>query len=64
LISNLIKSNPDILKYIYIDRLAGNVKLILSSDKSGMPFGMSLNEDLDKTGKSKNAAKEEINNLR
>lgn len=64
LISNLIKSNPDILKYIYIDRLAGNVKLIISSDKSGMPFGLSLDEYPDKTGKIKNSAKEEINNLR
>jgi hypothetical protein len=36
-ISKIIKNNPDILKYIYIDKLGGNVKVILSSDTTGLP---------------------------
>ena len=36
-ISKIISANPDILKYIYIDKMAGNVNVILSSDNSGVP---------------------------
>ena len=36
-ISKIIKNNPDILKYIYIDKMGGNVKVILSSDATGLP---------------------------
>jgi len=41
-VSTLVKDNPDLLKYIYIDKLGGNVKVILSSEKTGVPFGLSL----------------------
>jgi len=37
-ISSLIKENPDILKYIYIDKMGGNIKVIISSDKTGLPY--------------------------
>ena len=37
-VSALIKDNPDILKYIYIDKMGGNIKVIISSDKTGIPF--------------------------
>ncbi len=37
--SKIIKANPDMLKYIYIDKMAGNVKVIIAPEKSGMPFG-------------------------
>jgi hypothetical protein len=36
-ISKIIADNPEILKYIYIDKMGGNVKVILSSDASGVP---------------------------
>lgn len=36
-ISNIIRENPDILKYIYIDKMAGNLKVIVSSDKTALP---------------------------
>ncbi len=35
--SSIIKENPDILKYIYIDKMAGNLKLIISSDRTAFP---------------------------
>ncbi len=57
--SGIIKENPEILKYIYIDKIAGNIKVIVSSEKSGFPviFGqdqVSNESDL----------KKEIDNLR
>jgi hypothetical protein len=57
-ISRLIASNPELLKYIYIDKMAGNVKLILSSDSSGVPRLLEAEKSLKK-GKTK-----EIDNLR
>ncbi|HOD13858.1 MAG TPA: hypothetical protein PK307_02005 [Spirochaetota bacterium] len=57
-ISKIIGANPDILKYIYIDKMAANVKVILSSDNSGLP-GMLEKEMKPKKGKSR-----EIDNLR
>jgi hypothetical protein len=57
-ISKIISANPDILKYIYIDKMAGNVKVILSSDNSGLP-GMLEKEMKPAKGKAK-----EIDNLR
>lgn len=57
-IARLIKGNPDLLKYIYMDRLSGNVKVIISSDKTGMPFG------LDFSDSEKKQKKGEIDNLR
>lgn len=58
-ISKLVKDNPDLLKYIYIDKLGGNVKVILSSEKTGVPFGLSL-EDI----KDEQKASGDIDNLR
>jgi hypothetical protein len=57
-ISKLIKSNPDILKYIYIDKLGGNVKVILSSDTTGLPT-MLEEAKMPKKGKPR-----EIDNLK
>ncbi|MBN2160605.1 MAG: hypothetical protein JW807_14545 [Spirochaetes bacterium] len=57
-ISEIISENPDILKYIYIDKMAGNVKVILSSDGEGVP--RMLEKEVESgTGKTK-----EIDNLR
>ena len=39
-ISKIVATNPAILKYIYIDKLGGNVKMILSSGSEGYPFGL------------------------
>jgi len=58
-VSRLVKSNPDLLKYIYIDRLGGDVKVILAPEKSGMPLGLSLDD-----GKTVEKRKGEIDNLR
>jgi hypothetical protein len=57
--SKLLKTNPDLLKYIYIDKLAGNVKVIIAPDKSGMPFGLNLAEPAGKPGQ-----REEVDNLK
>ncbi len=57
-ISKIISANPDILKYIYIDKLGGNVNVILSSDSSGVPRML---EKIDKPTKGK---PREIDNLR
>ena len=45
-VSALIKDNPDILKYIYIDKMGDNIKVIISSDKTGIPvmFGNPIDE--------------------
>jgi len=58
-ISRLIKQNPDLLKYIYIDRLGENVKVIIAPEKSGIPFGLT---DDGKSNKSEPGS--EIDNLR
>ncbi|RPI93934.1 MAG: hypothetical protein EHM32_07445 [Spirochaetales bacterium] len=58
-VSKLVKSNPDLLKYIYIDRLGDDVKVILTPEKSGMPLGLSLDEE-----KTVGKRKGEIDNLR
>ena len=58
-VSRLVKSNPDLLKYIYIDRMGGDVKVILAPEKSGMPLGLSLDDE-----KTVEKRKGEIDNLR
>ena len=58
-ISKIIKENPDILKYIYIDKMADKVKVIISPDNSGMPFGLDLDSSDKKSDRSG-----EIDNLR
>ncbi|OHD62829.1 MAG: hypothetical protein A2176_03035 [Spirochaetes bacterium RBG_13_51_14] len=57
-ISKIISANPDILKYIYIDKMAGNVKVILSSDNIGVP-GM-----LEKETRPGKVKPREIDNLK
>ena len=46
-VSGLIKDNPDILKYIYIDKMGDDIKVIISSDKTGIPvmFGNPISEN-------------------
>ncbi|TAL39472.1 MAG: hypothetical protein EPN93_01540 [Spirochaetes bacterium] len=58
-IARLIKSNPDLLKYIYIDRLGDNVKVIIAPEKSGMPLGLGLEQPAEKEPR-----KTEVDNLR
>ena len=36
--SKIIRDNPDILKYIFIEKMSDNVKVIISSDKTGFPL--------------------------
>ncbi len=57
-ISKIISANPDILKYIYIDKLGGNVNVILSSDSSGVP------RMLEKSSRPAKEKPREIDNLR
>lgn len=57
-ISRIIGKNPDMLQYIYIDKMAGNVKVILSSDNTGLP-GFLENVKKQKKGKPR-----DVDNLR
>lgn len=59
-ISQIIKENPDILKYIYIDKMAGNLKLIITSDTNAVPAF--LDKPISDKGKSERGSGE-INNL-
>ncbi len=45
-VAQLLKGNPDLLRYVYVDKLSKNVKVIISSDRSGMPVfsGVEKNE--------------------
>ncbi len=58
--SRLLRDNPFILKYIYIDKLADDLKVIISSDKTGMPLFLNSNEAEKKPVENKG----EIDNLR
>ena len=57
-ISRIISNNPDMLQYIYIDKMAANVKVILSSDNSGLP-GF-----LESAKKQKKGKPRDVDNLR
>ncbi len=57
--SKIIKENPDILKYIYIEKMGDKVKVIISPENSGMPFGFNFNSSDRKPDK-----RGEIDNLR
>lgn len=59
--SRIIRGNPDILKYIYIDKIADDVKVIISSDASGVP--RMIERELEPTPAKKTKPRE-INNLR
>jgi hypothetical protein len=57
--SRIIRENPDILKYIYIDKFAANLKVIISSDKNAVPLFLEENKD-----NAKKSETGEIDNLR
>jgi len=58
-IGDMIKDNPEILKYIYIDKLAGNIKVIITSEKNTMPVIFGQDQDVKDSD-----LKKEIDNLR
>jgi len=58
-ISTLVKDNPDLLRFLYIDKISGNVKVIISPDKSGFPFGLGFDSI-----QSRKNSRGEIDNLR
>ncbi len=51
--SVIIENHPEILKYIYIDKISDDISVIISSDKSGIPMFM------DSAGKILKAAQPE-----
>jgi hypothetical protein len=52
--SLIISKNPDILKYIYIDKIAPNSKLVVSPDKNGFPAFIGNGKNDQKTAADKN----------
>lgn len=58
-ISSLLKENPEILKFIYIDKMGDDIKVIISSDKTGLPAMFSNSSDGAKPG-----VKGDVDNLR
>jgi len=58
-ISSLLKENPEILKFIYIDKLGDDIKVIISSDKTGFPAMFNDRSDGLKPG-----VKGDVDNLR
>jgi len=58
-VSSLLKDNPEILKFIYIDKMGDDIKVIISSDKTGLPA--MFNDSSDGT---KPAVKGDVDNLR
>jgi len=58
-VSALIKDNPQILKYIYIDKMGDNIKVIISSDKTGFPAFLGESSDNNNPG-----IKGDVDNLR
>ena len=58
-ISSLLKGNPEILKFIYIDKMGDDIKVIISSDKTGLPAMFSDSSDGAKPG-----VKGDVDNLR
>ncbi len=57
-ISKLIRANPDLLKYIYIDKLGDKVKVIVAPGKTGLSFG------LDDGSRKSDSDSSEIDNLK
>jgi hypothetical protein len=57
-VSALIKDNPQILKYIYIDKMGDNIKVIISSDKTGIPGFLGESNDINP------GVKGDVDNLR
>jgi len=58
-ISSLLKDNPEILKFIYIDKMGDDIKVIISSDKTGLPAMFTDSADGTKPG-----VKGDVDNLR
>ncbi|HPA73098.1 MAG TPA: hypothetical protein PKY31_12560 [Spirochaetota bacterium] len=58
-IAKLVKNNPDLLKYLYIKGFSKNVKAIIASERTGMPFGL----DFEGAGAS-SAKKGDVDNLK
>lgn len=58
-IAKLVKNNPDLLKYLYIKGFSKNVRAIITSERTGMPFGLDFEEKGSVTGK-----KGDVDNLR
>jgi hypothetical protein len=58
-VSSMIKDNPEILKFIYIDKLGDDIKVIISSDKTGLPAMFS-----DTINNAKPGVKGDVDNLR
>jgi hypothetical protein len=58
-VSSMIKDNPEILKFIYIDKLGDDIKVIISSDKIGLPAMFS-----DTINNAKPGVKGDVDNLR
>jgi hypothetical protein len=58
-ISSLLKDNPEILKFIYIDKMGDDIKVIISSDKTGLPAMFNDSSDGAKPG-----VKGDVDNLR
>lgn len=58
-VSTLIRDNPQILKYIYIDKMGDNIKVIISSDKTGIPAVFGETSDNSNPG-----VKGDVDNLR
>lgn len=58
-ISSLLKDNPEILKFIYIDKMGDDIKVIISSDKTGLPAMFNDSSEGAKTG-----VKGDVDNLR
>ncbi len=44
-ISDLISANPDLLKYMYIEKLGSNVQVVLPQGVTGYPFGLDKKEE-------------------
>ena len=57
-VSSIIKDNPQILKYIYIDKMGDNIKVIISSDKTGIPGFLGESNDINP------GVKGDVDNLR
>jgi len=58
-VSSILKDNPEILKFIYIDKMGDDIKVIISSDKTGLPAMFNESSDGTKPG-----VKGDVDNLR
>ncbi|MFW5808763.1 MAG: hypothetical protein ACOCWH_06890, partial [Spirochaetota bacterium] len=61
-ISDLISQNPDLLKYMYIEKLGENVQVILPQGMSGYPFGLDRRAEVENTAQEQ-SSDEDVDNL-